>query len=79
MKEGVLIGDDPECQIIEHKLDLVTSHALLAKDQSLDAIKYAEDIPVEQKKKDSKNLAYYAINHIYSMTTKKVKEWQEGM
>ena len=32
--QTVLIGDDPECQIIEQKPDLAQSHALLAKDFS---------------------------------------------
>lgn len=30
MNEGVLIGDDPECQIIESKNNLTNSHAVLA-------------------------------------------------
>lgn len=31
-QDGVLIGDDPECQIIELKPDLSSSHSLLAQD-----------------------------------------------
>ena len=35
LTEGVLIGDDPECQIIETKSDLSKSHALLAQSQTV--------------------------------------------
>jgi hypothetical protein len=31
-QDGVLIGDDPECQIIELNTDLTSSHGLLAQD-----------------------------------------------
>ena len=55
----VLIGDDPECQIIESKSDLSNSHAALASESTMKVIHDEIRSPHEKKK------AHY-YNQIFS-------------
>ena len=75
--QPVLIGDDPECQIIEQKPDLAQSHALLARDITLE---YLNIVANERKKPDaSKNNTSNVINKIYSAVKQKIQSCrQEG-
>jgi len=71
--EGVLIGDDPDCQIIETKQNLSTSHALLAKHITLEALEHIETTPLDQRT-DAKSPQYRLINSIYSKAKTKIGE-----
>lgn len=64
-RRPVLIGDDPECQIIEQAPDLATSHALLAKEATLETFKAVAAIPPERKRVEGKTNINYVINKIY--------------
>merc|ERR1719334_1479996 len=50
----LLIGDDPECQIIEQKPDLAQSHALLAKEATLEHLASVAAMPIEKKQAEGK-------------------------
>ena len=65
--DNVLIGDDPDCQIIETKVDLVTSHALLAKQLTLESLQWYEGNRAENKSANNQ-----VINHLYSTAKKRV-------
>jgi len=70
--QPVLIGDDPECQIIEQKPDLSQSHALLSRDTTLE---YLNLVANEKKKPEvgpPKNNTNTVINKIYSSVKSKV-------
>ena len=66
----VLIGDDPDCQIIEPTPDLAQSHALLAKEITLEFF----GLVVAEKKKGeaTKNNTSNVINKIYAAIKPKV-------
>ena len=67
----VLIGDDPDCQIIEPKPDLAQSHALLAKDITME---FFGVVAAERKKGEAtKNNTSNVINKIYSAIKPKVQ------
>ena len=67
----VLIGDDPDCQIIEPKPDLAQSHALLAKDITMEFFGF---VAAERKKGEAtKNNTSNVINKIYSAIKPKVQ------
>ena len=69
--QPVLIGDDPECQIIEQKPDLAQSHALLARDLTLE---YLNIVANEKKKPDAtKNNTSNVINKIYAAVKQKIQ------
>lgn len=75
----LLIGDDPECQIIEQKPDLAQSHALLAKEATLEYLAAVAAIPAEKKKLEGKSNTSYMINKIYQAVKQKVQQCkQEG-
>jgi len=68
----LLIGDDPECQIIEQKPQLAQSHALLAKEATLEHLAAVAAIPAEKKKAENKSNTSYMINKIYQAVKQKV-------
>lgn len=70
----VLIGDDPECQIIEQAPDLATSHALLAKESSIETLAAVANIPVEKKRAEGKSNINYVINKIYQSVKQSVHQ-----
>ena len=72
LTEGVLIGDDPECQIIESKKDLSTSHAMLAQDATARVISSISSSGMERKK-PSETLNTF-IAEIFANACKKSKE-----
>jgi len=75
----LLIGDDPECQIIEQKPQLAQSHALLAKEATLEHLAAVAAIPAEKKKAEGKSNTSYMINRIYQAVKQKVGQCkQEG-
>jgi len=75
----LLIGDDPECQIIEQKPQLAQSHALLAKEATLEHLAAVAAIPAEKKKAENKSNTSYMINKIYQAVKQKVSQCkQEG-
>ena len=62
--QPVLIGDDPECQIIEQKPDLAQSHALLAKTIT---VEFLNIVASEKKRPEgNKNNTSNVINKIYA-------------
>jgi len=75
----LLIGDDPECQIIEQKPQLAQSHALLAKEATLEHLAAVAAMPAEKKKAEGKSNTSYMINRIYQAVKQKVGQCkQEG-
>jgi len=68
--EAVLVGDDDECQIIETKQNLSTSHALLAKKITLEELEMIEATPADP----SKSVHYKLINQLYQKTKNKIIE-----
>jgi len=75
----LLIGDDPECQIIEQKPDLAQSHALLAREATLEFLAQVAAIPAEKKKLEAKSNTSYVINKVYQAVKQKVQQCkQEG-
>jgi len=75
----LLIGDDPECQIIEQKPDLAQSHALLAKEATLEYLAHVAQIPAERKKLEGKSNTSYMINKIYQAVKQRIQQCkQEG-
>eukprot|EP00092_Neocalanus_flemingeri_P062967 GFUD01076083.1.p1 GENE.GFUD01076083.1~~GFUD01076083.1.p1 ORF type:complete len:385 (+),score=128.60 GFUD01076083.1:22-1155(+) len=75
----LLIGDDPECQIIEQKPDLAQSHALLSREATLEFLAVVAAIPAEKKKLAAKSNTSYVINNIYQAVKQKVQQCkQEG-
>lgn len=50
IEEGVLIGDDPECQIIETKPDLTLSHAKLVHEVTSNCIREISNQELDKKK-----------------------------
>ena len=67
----VLIGDDPDCQIIEPKPDLAQSHALLAKEITME---FFGVVAAERKRGEAtKNNTSNVINKIYSAIKPKVQ------
>ena len=65
----VLIGDDPECQIIESKSDLSNSHAALASESTMKVILDEISSPHEIK-----NYYNQIFSKIYSNAKRKPKE-----
>jgi len=75
---SVLIGDDPECQIIEPQPDLATSHALLAKEETVKVLKDLSNYPPEKRKEITKgNTASHVINQIYQQVKRSVHSARE--
>jgi len=75
---SVLIGDDPECQIIESTPDLSTSHALLSKEVTVEVLKTLANTPPEKRKEQTRgNTASYVINKIYQQVKNTVHSARE--
>ena len=70
---SVLIGDDPECQIIEP--DLAQSHALLAREITVECL---NTVAAERKKQDGKNPTSLVINKMYSQAKQKIQSAKLG-
>ena len=71
--QSVLIGDDPECQIIEP--DLSQSHALLAKEITVECL---NTVAAERKKQDGKNPTSLVINKMYGQVKQKIQSAKLG-
>ena len=71
--QSVLIGEDPECQIIEP--DLSQSHALLAKEITMECL---NTVAAERKKQDGKNPTSLVINKMYSQVKQKIQNAKLG-
>ena len=73
----VLIGDDPECQIIDQKPDLAMSHALLVKDFTMEVL---QSTAAERKKySESKNITSLVINKIYQIVKAKHQQGKQEL
>ena len=71
--QAVLIGDDPECQIIVQKHDFAHGHAVLAKDMTLETFNaLAHPAEVEKRKKEQKSGTSAVINKIFQIVKTRV-------
>ena len=69
--ENVLIGDDPECQIIESKSDLSNSHAALASESTMKVFRAESATQHDKKKTSNYNMV---ISKLYNNAKSKPKE-----
>jgi len=69
--DDVLIGDDPECQIIESKSDLSNSHAMLAEESTIRAMKLLNSTGISPRKPGNNNLSVLVNKLFQEANTKK--------
>ena len=79
--QAVLIGDDPECQIIVQKPDLSLSHALLAKETTLETFSAMASSSLEKRKGEpQKTRTSAVINKIFQIVKLRVQQGKtEGL
>jgi len=73
LSEGVLIGDDPECQIIETKSDLSNSHAVLAQQMTERTLNQLE------ASSENKLSLSTLLQELYNNACKRVKEGDHNL
>jgi ubiquitin carboxyl-terminal hydrolase 25/28 len=72
--QAVLIGDDPECQIIVVKPDFAVGHALLVKDSTLDTMNALASSTLDKRKQEpNKSSTSVVINKIYQLVKLRVQ------
>ena len=71
--QSVLIGDDPECQIIEP--DLSQSHALLARDITLECFNHVAN--ERNKQEHNKNSTSLVINKMFTQVKTKIQKCKQ--
>jgi hypothetical protein len=72
-QDGLLIGDDPECQIIEKNVDLSSSHSLLAQDFTRHALA-AGNALLSDKRQNAANTLVAELLQAVESKTKAMRE-----
>jgi hypothetical protein len=73
-QDGLLIGDDPECQIIEKNVDLSSSHSLLAQDFTRHALAVGSARPLCDKRQNAANTLVAELLQAVESKTKAMRE-----